>query len=450
LRTNSPILVGLCVALCLCSCAWPQSPAVTFTFTKIVDSFEAEPGQPGYTFEISGGVAGAPGNSGTKISFVAEPIETADFQLWTSDTSGGTLVKLVDINTPIPGGTGTFTDGYAHRIAGSRIVFLGIDDATSTEGYYSVPAAGGKIIKLVNQSTEKPDGSGTFGPTGLTAAPFNLNAGTEVFSVLGATFSIPVSGTPLAEPANPYQYVICESGYSGYGLTSFSSPDGSGSTMVLVGSNVLGETGIITAPLSGFTGVANACAGTELEVTNATAIATVNTAVPADPHHRNFDIYSFAGPLISGSNIVFQGAAPPLTTNGPYDLAGLYGQTSTTGLRKLVDSRTAVPGGTGTFQNNGNTISGGWAISGSNVVFRGTDAASKEGIYLVKAAGGTITKIVAVGDVLPDGRTVIGNSGSFFQQPIQASSISGASLAVRLDFTDPVQGVGVGIYRVSW
>ena len=41
-----------------------QAAQITFTFTKIVDSFEAEPGVPGATFDIP--AQGAPGNSGTQ------------------------------------------------------------------------------------------------------------------------------------------------------------------------------------------------------------------------------------------------------------------------------------------------------------------------------------------------------------------------------------------------
>jgi hypothetical protein len=41
-----------------------QAAPIKFTFTKIVDLFEAEPGVPGATFDIP--AQGAPGNSGTQ------------------------------------------------------------------------------------------------------------------------------------------------------------------------------------------------------------------------------------------------------------------------------------------------------------------------------------------------------------------------------------------------
>lgn len=97
-----------------------QATSIKFTITKIVDSFEAEPGVPGATFNIA--PQGAPGNSGTRISFVAEPFRTNNYQLWTSDTRGGTLKKLVDTSTPIPNGKGTFVDGYQNRFYGTTVV----------------------------------------------------------------------------------------------------------------------------------------------------------------------------------------------------------------------------------------------------------------------------------------------------------------------------------------
>jgi hypothetical protein len=109
-----------------------RAESIKFTFTKIVDSFEAEPGVRGATFNIA--PQGAPGNSGTNLSFVAEPVGTDNYQLWTSDTGGGDLRKLVDTTTPIPNGRGTFLDGYQKRFDGTTVVFLGVDSATRSEG----------------------------------------------------------------------------------------------------------------------------------------------------------------------------------------------------------------------------------------------------------------------------------------------------------------------------
>jgi hypothetical protein len=206
----------LAVLILLAFPVFAQAKGITFTFTKIVDSFETEPGVPGATFNIAS--QGAPGNSGSKLSFVAEPFSTNNFQLWTSDLTGGSLTNLVDTSTPIPHGTGTFLDGYQHRFYGSFIIFLGSDSNTDAAGYYSVPATGGKITELVNQSTEKPDGTGEFGATAFSPSDFNLDKGNEVFTVDGSGFAVPVSGKPLKEPDDGTKFFICETGYTSGGM----------------------------------------------------------------------------------------------------------------------------------------------------------------------------------------------------------------------------------------
>ncbi|MBV8452643.1 MAG: hypothetical protein JOZ29_10265 [Deltaproteobacteria bacterium] len=424
-----------------------QAGSIKFTFTKIVDSLEAEPGVPGATFNIP--AQGAPGNSGTNLSFVAIPGGTNNYQLWTSDTVGGHLRKLVDTNTKIPNGKGTFLFGYQNRLYGTTVVFLGIDNVTGSSGYYAVPVTGGTIKELVNQSTEKPDGTSKFGATAFSPYNFNLDSGSLVFVVLASGFAVPVSGTPLTEPDNPTKFFICETGYIFGGMGGYDYTDVSGTTMALMAGNVFGQAAIYYAPLSGLAGVKARCASPYLMVTNATRVASINTPVPADPHRRKFYAYNFASPAIDGKNIVFGGGATPLKS--AIDLAGLYGyNTGTHTTVKLVDSNTPVPGGHGNFQIYGTGgISNGWTVSGGNVVFQGIDALGKEGLYLVSAGGETITKLLAIGDKLPDGRVVAGNGGRFFQPPIQPDSLYGRSLGIYLAFSGKF-GVETAIYFITW
>jgi len=211
----------------------------------------------------------------------------------------------------------------------------------------------------------------------------------------------------------------------------------SGDTVALLVTNVFGQGAIYTAPLSGLTGAANKCAAPQLRATDATRIASVNTHVPGDPKGRNFDFRSFGTALIDGGTIVFPGAAGD-------DLSGLY-SSSDQGLVNLADTNTPVPGGMGNFMGFAE-----YTVSGGNVVFRGWDATRRDGLYYVPASGGAITKIVAIGDTLPAGRTVIGNGGGFYQPPIQEGSLSGNEFGFRVDFNDPAKGTsGVGIYLVE-
>jgi hypothetical protein len=312
--------------------------------------------------------------------------------------------------------------------------------------YYAVPATGGTIKELVNQSTEKPDGTGKFGATAFSPSNFDLDSSSLVFVVDAAGFAVPAAGTPLTEPDNDTKFFICETGYIDGGMDGYYYADLSGKTMALFTGSTFGQGAIYYAPLRGLTGVKAKCASPSLMVTKATRVASINTSVPADPHKRKFYAYDFASPAIDGKNIVFGGGATPLKS--AIDLAGLYGYNSGTRTTvKLVDSNTPVPGGHGNFQIYGTgAISRGWTVHSGNVVCLGLDANGKEGLYLVGAGGGNINKLLAVGDKLPDGRIVAGSGGLMFQLPIQPDSLRGNSLGMYIVFNDPKLGIGNGIY----
>lgn len=392
----------------------------SWTFRKIADTTDRNPDRPEFGFGIW---QHGPALDGGIVVF------PADDNLWAADTSTGSLTKLVGRTTPIPDGTGNFdTVPWSHfRMSHGTVVFRGTGDGNQA-GYYAVPAGGGGITMLVNQSTPVPGEEFTFGINGI---PFDFNLdpghlvfGTQVGSQLNV-YAVPVTGGPVTVVANSKNFQICE---DGIGFGQFVRPDLSGQTVVMkVGNNVAGAA-IYTAPLSGFQGVPHPCAEPRLRVVNATRVASVNTPVPEDPRGRNFDGFSFGDPLIDGDVVVFEGAVPAACC----DVAGLYSYSPATGVRKLVDTNTPVPDGTGTFRAGGAfalDLTPAYSISDGQVVFLGVDAAGKIGLYLVPATGGPVTKIIAEGDSLGDGRTVTGLNLS-----IQVDSLSGNQLAFWVRF----------------
>ncbi len=79
------------------------------------------------------------------------------------------------------------------------------------------------------------------------------------------------------------------------------------------------------------------------------------------------------------------------------------------------------------------------------MVFLGTDADGRAGLYSVPAAGGAITKIVAVGDTV-NGLQITGSPG-FFQPPFQPNSLGEHQVAFRADFFNPASNTSnVGIF----
>jgi hypothetical protein len=88
----------------------------------------------------------------------------------------------------------------------------------------------------------------------------------------------------------------------------------------------------------------------------------------------------------------------------------------------------------GTFQPPSvNSSLSAYTLNNGTVVFRGTDAAGKNGLYAVSAGGGPITKILAPGDALDGARTV----ADVPAEAIRADSLSQGKLAFVVDVNDP-------------
>ncbi len=81
--------------------------------------------------------------------------------------TGGTLTKLVDVKTTVPGSTAKFTD-FQGSLTGSQFAFLG----TSSLGSYIYGLLNGTITTLVNNTTADPSG-GKF--TGLMYVSSDVN-----------------------------------------------------------------------------------------------------------------------------------------------------------------------------------------------------------------------------------------------------------------------------------
>ncbi len=137
-----------------------------YVFTKLVDSNDPIPGGNGALFQPNtqaafDGATAAFWNGG---NFAFDSI-------W-STQAGGAPLKLVDLaTTNVPGGTGKFTQlfinfsgpGYV-QMSNGVVVFAGRDSSTSgyNGGLYSVSAAGGPISRVANGRTAIPGGTGSF------------------------------------------------------------------------------------------------------------------------------------------------------------------------------------------------------------------------------------------------------------------------------------------------
>src|SRR5262245_13500361 len=349
------------------TCVWAA------TFTPIVESFVTPvPGLPGVTFGV---FPTPPSFDGQRVVFASQQPSTTFRSLWSADPTGSGLLTLADDNTPIPGGGGrTFGNVFPFGVANGRVVFFGGDDLTQ-RGYYSVPASGGPVTLLVNNSTPIPGGGDNFEVN--AQGHFSADGDTVVFENRGSIFAVPSTGGQARLVAGGV--FICVANYLAGGVGSFFAPDLSGGTVVILGS--FGQSLIFTAPLSGLTSTVQMCPGqgTVPVATNATLVATLNTVVPGDPQGRTFDSTAFYPPIVDNGTVVFAGA--PQNSSA----IGIFSWRAGT-LTRLVDTNTPVPGGTGTFQplSVSQLV---YTANGGNVVFRGFDAANKSGLYYVSASG---------------------------------------------------------------
>ena len=147
-------------------------------------------------------------------------------------------------------------------------------------------------------------------------------------------------------------------------------------------------------------------------------VADTDTAIPGGT--GNFE--DFGTPSIGGGEVAFRG-------RGSFPQQGVYTDVSGS-LRVVADLNTAIPGGTGNFDIFTNP-----SIDGGDVAFSGFGFGSgsdfEGGLYV--EVGGMLFEVIAAGDTL-DGKTVEAVlSGE--------ESLSGDQVAFFAGFTDGTEGV---------
>jgi RNA polymerase sigma factor (sigma-70 family) len=345
-----------------------------------------------------------------------------------------TFTKIVDSGTPIPGGTGNFTNLGAGPFSGSNIGFVG-QGANNQSGVYTIPVAGGPISIIADTQTPIPGGPGNF-------TNFSGNGTNKGFAISGplvafsglAYSSDPFPGSPLASgvyvgTAGNAPTVIADQntqvpGGTGnfYSFTGGTSVAFSGNSLVFTADRASGGRYLYTRPISGgpivplvdqstpipggnFTGLDfSAVSGNVAAFISSmkgiytvpttggavTRLVDTNTLVPNGS--GTFVRFTYMG--FSNSFVTFEGGASA-SDRGIYAVPVGGGA-----VAKLADRNTPIPGGSGTFNSFGRS-----EAYGPDAVFLAAGANGKNGLYKTPLEGGTVTKIIGPGDVL-DGKTV--------------------------------------------
>jgi len=288
-HTGFPVRLVVVVLSLLCAGVRPAG-AVSFTFTKVADENTAIPGgtgtftgfsdpfldggnviflavgsngQEGIYTDLGGLHAVAdtstaiPGGTGTFISFGDVSIDGGDVAFIGSgsgqvgvytDIGGGGLNLVVDKNTAIPGGTGTFSSLKSPSIDGGDIAFAGSGSGGQGGVYTDI----GGLHAVADTSTAIPGGTGTFsgidGTISLDGGNVAFNgqgSGGQrgVYTDIGGLHA--VADTSTAIPGGTGTFI------------SFGSPSLDGGNVAFTGSSGSGGQGGIYTDIGGLHAVAD-------------------------------------------------------------------------------------------------------------------------------------------------------------------------------------------------
>jgi len=464
--------LGLCL---LAAAALPgMAGAAGFSFSKIVDTNTNRSDGNGF-FAIQNGVSN-PAIDGSRLVFITgNPVTT--ISAWSANSDGTGLVKLADVNTPVPGGVGTYTSLShvgAPLIKDGTVVISGRDSNTALNftihaGLYQVPALGGSISKIVDYHDLIPNrGTETFqgwGDTSSGQRSFSVNGGRVAFygvnfNSSGGTFLADLSGiAPINPIAVDFDNFRCpnDAGGNTFMLGGFIYPSLSGHRLSFWGNGVFdpstGSNKIFRATDAG--GFACEYVGSSLFPLAGEPVTTQHTRYHAPRVQVDGDIIVFnaddSQPFDPTSHY-FQGlwavcADGSSTTINPDGTPDGTGATPTCGLPKreppagtpfspftpIATTSSSLPGLTGVMNPN----SFAFAFNQGQILFRAFDEATPtahDALYLAKLSDGSITKVIATGDIL-DGRQVLalGNPGP--------GALSGNKLVFTAKLSDGTEGV---------
>ncbi|HXX33835.1 MAG TPA: Ser-Thr-rich GPI-anchored membrane family protein [Thermodesulfobacteriota bacterium] len=324
------------------------------------------------------------------------------------------FTKLVDTNTPIPGGSRNFTFFEYYAVSGGNVAFQAGGDGGQF-GIYLFDGA--RLTTVADYNTPIPGGSGNF--TFFLSSNPVISASNVAFHGEGGSQQEGIylfNGTTLSVVADINMPIPSGSG-NFTSFDNFYNPVISDNNIALKGYGI-GQCGIYL-----------------LNGTSLNKVADYNTPVPEGS--GNFD--SFYSLAISDGNVAFQGGGggqlgiylfngtalikvadgntPPWSGNIPtFDVpvisgedvafrasnaqfSGIYLFNGTT-LSTVADSNTPIPGGSGNFTSFSQP-----AISSGIVAFQGSEYSGQNGIY--QFDGIALSKVADTNTAIP------GGSGNF-------------------------------------
>jgi hypothetical protein len=390
LHRTGRLSAALALGLSVCLLVSGKAEANTFEFTKIVDTNTPIPGGTGnFT-----GFLNPPFLDKRNVAFHGfGPSEQRGIYI----SVDGKLNVVADTKTPIPGGQGNFNFVDFPSLDNQNVAFQGRDSSNQSGIYTNI---GGKLNVVADTKTPIPGGQGNFT---LVDFPFldNQNVafvGRNSSDQLGIYKNIGGKLSVVADTKTPIP--------GGQGnFTSFS-----------VSSTFLDNRNVA------FVGYGSSQQGIYINIGRQLKVV-VDTSTPIPNGTGNFA--GFGGVSLDKKDVAFTGFDSSGTQRGIYTTIG--GK-----LKVVVDTSTPIPNGIENFAGFGSI-----SLDNGNLAFGGIGSSSAGGIYTT--LGGSLRKVIAINDSL-DGKIVSSLTS-------ERQALSGNRISFTAGFTDGSGGIYIATLK---
>ena len=223
------------------------SPPSAYVFSTAVSSDTPVPDRPGTTFAISNS-APAPAIDGNFVVFFENSYTAV---LWSVNTTTGQYTRLADTTTAVPGGIGTFNSFNSYEVFNGVVVFSAAG-ASDPRGLFSVPVTGGAMTKLIDLNTPVPGGTGTLSFDSGGGPYYRVNDGGVLFSASNGVYLVPAKGGAVTRISDGTTHT----GGGAYN-PSFGDESAGLAALTCYDSSVYGRSYLYTAPATGLTSDGN-------------------------------------------------------------------------------------------------------------------------------------------------------------------------------------------------
>jgi hypothetical protein len=354
----------------------------------------------------------APSFNGSAITFGGQGSGQAG--MYFEDIVAGSLIKIADLNTPVPNGTGNFLSFLpgGPSLSGDNVVSYGAGPAE--QGIYLFNRRNlGNPCRIADTNTAIPGGTGNFtgffplssliGPNpsvdGNNVAFGGQGSGQQQGMYLETSNTC---GSP-SKIADRNTVLILPGGHTGF-ISGFpTNPSISGNAMAFVAESGASYQGIFLV--------------NNFSAPSLTKIADTGTPIPGGS--GNFSSFSTQDPSLSGNRLAF-------VANGQSGQKQVGEWDFGRPLKKVADLNTAIPDGTGNF-----TSFGAVSVSATDLALIG-NGSNGAGIFDL-TAGDELQKVIATGQVI-GGKTITGLT-------MGRTGLNGDPIAFQATFDDGSQAI---------